>query len=98
MGNTTVVDITSVPGKIIVQVPFAVTSGYMKKNMFVNGNLTKLIYFHDEITRSMDVGRSVDVTYLDFGKAFNMISHSIFIVTTGWLKKSVWVVRLKDSD
>lgn len=46
----------------MMQLPFEVISGHMKKNVFVNGNLTNLIYFHYEKTRSMDVGSSVDVT------------------------------------
>lgn len=62
MGNSRVVSTSSVPGKTMMQLPFEVISGHMKKNVFVNGNLTNLIYFHYEKTRSMDVGSSVDVT------------------------------------
>ncbi|CAM4604225.1 unnamed protein product [Caretta caretta] len=39
--------------------------------------LTNLIAFYDEITGSVDEGKAVDVLFLDFSKAFDMVSHSI---------------------
>ncbi|KAK4816272.1 hypothetical protein QYF61_014344 [Mycteria americana] len=60
------------------------TSGGIKQ---VKRELTSMPIHKCVQFRSMDVGRSVDVTYLDLGKTFNKISHSILIVTTGWLKK-----------
>ncbi|CAM4703432.1 unnamed protein product [Caretta caretta] len=39
--------------------------------------LTNLIAFYDEIAGCMDMGKVVDVIYLDFSKAFGMVSHSI---------------------
>ncbi|CAM4537448.1 unnamed protein product [Caretta caretta] len=41
--------------------------------------LTNLIAFYDEITGSMDEGKAVDVLFLDFSKAFDMVSHSILV-------------------
>ena len=36
-----------------------------------------LTTFCDEMTGSVDESRAVDVVYLDFSKAFSMVSHSI---------------------
>ncbi|CAM5111205.1 unnamed protein product [Natator depressus] len=39
--------------------------------------LINLIAFYDAITGSVDMGKVVDVLFLDFSKAFDMVSHSI---------------------
>ncbi|CAM4580250.1 unnamed protein product [Lepidochelys kempii] len=39
--------------------------------------LTNLIAFYDEIIGSVDEGKAVDVLFLDFSKAFEMVSYSI---------------------
>ncbi|CAM4519637.1 unnamed protein product [Lepidochelys olivacea] len=39
--------------------------------------LTNLIALSDEITDSVDEGKAVDMVFLDFSKAFDMVSHSI---------------------
>ena len=41
--------------------------------------LTNLISFYDKVTRLVDEGKAVDVVYLDFGKAFDTISHNILL-------------------
>lgn len=48
---------------------------------FMKGRLclTNLISFYDWVTRLVDEGKAVDVVYLDFSKAFNMVSHSILL-------------------
>ncbi|GAB0179217.1 mitochondrial enolase superfamily member 1 [Grus japonensis] len=41
--------------------------------------LTNLSSFYDQVTHLVDGGKAVDVTYLDFSKAFDMVSHSILL-------------------
>jgi len=41
--------------------------------------LSNLISFCDRVTRLVDKGRAVDVVYLGFSKAFDMVSHSILL-------------------
>jgi len=41
--------------------------------------LTNLISFYDQVTCTMDEGKAVDITYLDFSKAFDTIPHSILL-------------------
>jgi len=41
--------------------------------------LTNLISFCDKVTHSVDEEKAVDVIYLDFGKVFNTVSHSILL-------------------
>ncbi|GAB0185423.1 mitochondrial enolase superfamily member 1 [Grus japonensis] len=41
--------------------------------------LTNLISFYDKVTHLVDEGKAVDVVYLDFSKAFDIISHSILL-------------------
>ena len=38
-----------------------------------------LTNFYDWVIRLVDEGKAVDVVYLDFSKAFNAVSHSIFL-------------------
>ncbi|XP_064296076.1 probable global transcription activator SNF2L2 [Phalacrocorax carbo] len=76
---------TSVPGKIIEQNILSELTRQVQDNQgirpsqhgFMKGRscLTNSISFYDHVTHLVDEGKAVDVTYLDFSKAFDTVSH-----------------------
>lgn len=55
--------------------------GIRPSQRFVKGRscLTILIAFCDQVTNLMEEGKSVDVVYMDFNKAFHTVSHSLLL-------------------
>jgi len=55
--------------------------------------LTNLIAFYAGITGWLDGGRATDFVYLNFSKAFNIVSHNILLGKFGKCGLNEWSVR-----
>ncbi|XP_059578763.1 RNA-directed DNA polymerase from mobile element jockey isoform X1 [Alligator mississippiensis] len=88
-GNYRPVSLTSILGKIfekiikahICESPAGQIMLRGHQHGFVAGRLclTNLVSFYDQVTKHLDTGGGVDVGYLDFRKAFDMVSHPILV-------------------
>jgi len=72
-GNYRTVSLTSVPGKIMEWFILSALTGH------VRSRLTNLISFYDQVTHLVDEGKTVDIIYPDFSKAFDTVPHSILL-------------------
>ncbi|NWV09231.1 LORF2 protein, partial [Ptilonorhynchus violaceus] len=83
------VSLTSVPGKVMEQMILSAITRHLQGGWGIRPSqhgfrrcrlcLTNLISFYDQVTSLVDVGKAVDVVYLDFSKAFDIVSHSILL-------------------
>ncbi|KAK4807194.1 hypothetical protein QYF61_024314 [Mycteria americana] len=79
-GNCRLVSLTSIPGKVMEQIILGTISRHIKVNKVITNIqhgltkgkscLTNVINFYDKMTGLVDKGRSMDIVYLDFSKAF----------------------------
>ncbi|GAB0181710.1 mitochondrial enolase superfamily member 1 [Grus japonensis] len=93
-GNYRPLSLTSIPGKVMKQLILDVISKHAEENKFIGSGqhaftkgkscLTNVIAFYDGMSGWVDEGRAMDVVYLDFSKAFEIIPHNIL---TGKLRK-----------
>ncbi|PKU44514.1 rna-directed dna polymerase from mobile element jockey-like [Limosa lapponica baueri] len=89
LGNYRPVSLTSVPGKIMERIILSELSQQVQGSQgirasqhgFMKGRscLTNLISFYDHVTRLLDAGKAADIVYLDFGKAFDTVPHSLLL-------------------
>ena len=112
-GNYRPVSLTSVPCKIMESILKDDIMVHLKRNKLVAPSqhgfmknrscTTNLLEFLERITAEADVGKSVDVIYLDFAKAFDKVpterlikkvaAHGIVGRMAGWLK--AWLTQRK---
>ncbi|KAK4831147.1 hypothetical protein QYF61_015450 [Mycteria americana] len=88
-GNYRPVSLTSILGKLMEQIILSAITRHIEDNQGIKPSqhgfrkgrscLTNLISFYDKVTHLMDEGKAMDVVYLDFSKAFDMVSHSILL-------------------
>lgn len=86
--NCRPVSLTSMSGKVLTeQILLSARMGHVLDNKGIRLNqhgfrkdrscLTELVTFYDKVTCFVDEGKAVGVVYLDFSKAFAIVSHSI---------------------
>uniref|UniRef100_K7F095 Reverse transcriptase domain-containing protein n=1 Tax=Pelodiscus sinensis TaxID=13735 RepID=K7F095_PELSI len=106
-GNYRPVSLTSVPGKIMEGILKESILKHLKEGKVIRNSqhgftkgkscLASLVSFYDEVAGSVDMGKSVDVIYCDFSKAFDTVSHNILASKLREYKLDKWTVRWIES-
>jgi len=88
-GNYRLVSLTSIPGKVMEQLILEVIIKQVEEKKVIRSSqhgftkgkscLTNLTAFYGGVTGWVGEGRAVDVVYIDFSKAFDTVSHNIFL-------------------
>ncbi|XP_059843914.1 P-selectin glycoprotein ligand 1 isoform X2 [Hypanus sabinus] len=90
LGNNRLVSLTSAVGKLLEEVlrdriyKYLDRQGLIRESQhgFVHDRscLTNLLEFFEEVTRKVDEGKAVDVVYMDFSKAFDVVLHGRLVM------------------
>ncbi|KAF4792237.1 hypothetical protein TURU_123236 [Turdus rufiventris] len=88
-GNYRAVSLTSVPGKVMKQFILSVIIQHLQYGQGIRPSqhgfrksrscLTNLASFYDQVTRLVNEQKAVNVVYLDFSKAFEIVSDSMVL-------------------
>ena len=99
-GNYRPVSLTSIPRKILEQIAKWSLCKHLENNAVITRSQhgfvknkscqSNLVSFFDQVTSLVDGGNVVDITYLDFSKAFGKAPHIILIgkLDMGWIELS----------
>ncbi|KAK4822905.1 hypothetical protein QYF61_023268 [Mycteria americana] len=80
-GNYRPVSLTLVPGKMMEQIILSAITQHVEDNQGIKPSQHGQVLLDqpDLLLRQVDEGKAVDVVYLDFSKALDMVSHSILL-------------------
>jgi len=88
-GNYRPVSLTLVPGKMVERFILSALTANVEDNQGIRPSqhgamkgrscLTALISFYSQVTHLVDEGKAVEVVYLDFSKAFDIVPHSTLL-------------------
>jgi ribonuclease P/MRP protein subunit RPP40 len=106
-GNYRPVSLTSVIGKLFETLLKIKIMGFLdSKDLLSNiqygfrkgrSCTTNLLSFYDNVTKELDIGNAVDITYIDFQKAFDKVPHQALLLKLNNIGLNNQVVRWVDN-
>lgn len=96
-GNYKPVSLTSIPGKVREPLRVRWRTWLGKASMDSPRVNCAWQNFYSKVTCLVDVGWAEDITYLDFSRAFSMVSHSLFLEKLMRYSLDKWSVMWADN-